>query len=395
MIIIHGINAPVGTSREEIAAIAAKRLGVDPKGAHIHKISLDARKRSDIKLAASVCFELDADTEKRLAARSDCIYTDGKPFVPSVGGKLVPEGRIAVAGFGPAGMFAALILAEAGYAPLVIERGGDVDSRERAVESYRSGGVLDERSNVQFGEGGAGMFSDGKLTTRIKDPMCRYVTKRFVEFGAPEEILTAAHPHIGTDNLKGIVRRIRERIVSLGGEVRSNSLLDDLIVKGGDLRGISVNGCTIPVSALICAIGHSARDTYEMLLANDVELTAKAFAVGARIEHLQERVDRSLYGDIHDPLLPIGEYQLSYTQGGRGVYTFCMCPGGVVMASASSKGEIVTNGMSVYARDGKNANSALIVSVSPDDFGHAPLDGVKFARGIERRAYELGGRTNF
>lgn len=389
MIIIHGINVPVGTREEEIVSLALRRAGMKQADAYIHKISLDARKRNDIKLSASVCIRADAAAEKRLAGRADCIYTDDVPYAPVIRGSEKAEGRIVVAGFGPAGMFAALTLAQMGYRPLVLERGSSMDRRIQSVESYRSGGELDEECNVQFGEGGAGTFSDGKLTTRIKDPICRYVSLVLAEHGAPKQILTLAKPHIGTDRLTGVVRSIRERIIALGGEVRFDTKLDGIGTKDGRLVSVSAAGEDIPCRALIAAIGHSARDTFEMLLGAGIDMSAKAFAVGARIEHTQESVNRSLYGDIYDPLLPVGEYQLSFTKG-RGVYTFCMCPGGTVMASASGRGEIVTNGMSTYARDGKNANSAVIVSVSPADFGTHPLDGIRFAHDIERRAYEMG-----
>ena len=395
-IIIQGINSPVGTDSSEIIGAALKKAGIKKAvQTGIHKISLDARKQNDIKTVSSVWAELEsrAEEEKICSLKDFCTYVDITPFEPKITGSISPEGRIAVCGFGPAGMFAALVLAEMGYRPLVLERGADVDNRSRAVSDFWHGGEFSSETNVQFGEGGAGTFSDGKLTTRIKDPLCRYVSARFAEFGAPDEILTKAKPHIGTDRLRGVVKNIRQRIISLGGEVRFNSQVTDISLSNGRLRSVTVNGSEeIPVCAMILAIGHSARDTFEMLFRREIVMEPKPFAVGARIEHLQKDVNVSLYGaHADDPALPVGEYQLSYTKNGRGVYTFCMCPGGTVVPSQSEEKTIVTNGMSEFARDGLNANAALVVSVSPEDYGKNILDGVEFARKIERAAFEQSG----
>lgn len=398
-VIISNISLPVGAGEEELIAAGLKKAGISRNNAvrtGIHKISLDARKQNDIRTVVSVWAELRSpEEERRLCGRRDnCSLVDITPFSPVISGKLSPEGRIAVAGFGPAGMFAALVLAEAGYCPLVFERGGDVDSRAEAVSGFWGGGDFSPESNVQFGEGGAGTFSDGKLTTRIKDPLCRFVSARLAEMGAPEEILTKAKPHIGTDRLRAVVKNIRKRIIECGGEVRFNSRVEDISFVDGKIRSIRVNGEDIPVSALILAVGHSARDTFEMMHSKEIAMEPKPFAVGARIEHTQESVDRSLYGNhAGDPVLPVGEYQLSYTKNGRGVYTFCMCPGGTVVPAQSEENSVVTNGMSEFARDGKNANAALVVSVSPEDFGHNVLDGVDFVRKIERSAFTAAGRN--
>lgn len=400
-IIIRNITTPVGTSQEEIIQTAVKKAGLSPGAAvraGIYKSSLDARKRVNIHLVSSVRIELEnACEEEKISSKRDFVTLDNTvPFEVTPG--VFPaqkQGKIAVAGFGPGGMFAALTLAEAGACPIVLERGSDMDSRTAAVNNFLSGGEFSPVSNVQFGEGGAGTFSDGKLTSRIKDPLCRYVSKRLYEFGAPEEILFSAHPHIGTDKLRDIVKRLRERIISLGGQVRFNSKVEDIIIRNGAVSGVVASGEEFPVEALIFAVGHSARDTFEMLLKRGVTLEAKPFAVGARIEHLQADVDRSLYGEYagltETGTLPRGEYQQSFTAGGRGVYTFCMCPGGVVIPSQSEPETVVTNGMSKYARDGRNANAALVAAVSPADFGNAPLDGVKFARDIEKRAWQAAG----
>lgn len=396
-VIISGVSAPVGSDNKAVTALALKKAGISEKQTiktGVHKLSLDARHQNDIKLAASVWAELDPALEKSLCERKDfCSYVDITPFSPVITGKVVPQGRIAIAGFGPAGMFAALVLAESGYKPIVFERGRDVDSRTAAVNAFWHNRTFSPDTNVQFGEGGAGTFSDGKLTTRIKDPLCRYISSRLVEFGAPDEILTSAKPHIGTDKLKSIVKNIRNRIISLGGEVRFGCRVTDIDVKNGELRSVTVNDNEeIAASALIAAIGHSARDTFEMLFDKGIMMIPKPFAVGARIEHKQTDVDRSLYGKhAGDRSLPVGEYQQSFTLNGRGVYTFCMCPGGTVVPSQSEENTVVTNGMSEYARNGENANAALVVAVSPDDYGKGVLDGVNFARKIEQNAFIAAG----
>ncbi|MCR5806568.1 MAG: hypothetical protein K6G68_05975 [Oscillospiraceae bacterium] len=394
-VIIPNISAPIGATEPEICSAALKKIRAYPsdvKEIHIHKVSVDARKRDNIHLVCSVWAEFaDMKRELQLSGKKLCAYTPSEPYIPPRCTRK-DMGRTVVAGFGPAGMFAALLLAESGVPVTVLERGGTAEERASAIDAYKQGGHLDESSNVQFGEGGAGTFSDGKLTTRIKDIRCRYILERFVEFGAPREILYKAKPHIGTDNLVKIVRNIRERIIEAGGEVRFHSQVTDIDISGGAVKSVTINKSEVlPASGIILAIGHSARDTFEMLCSKQVPMQAKAFAIGARIEHTQAEIDRSLYGEYAgDPLLPVGEYNLSLTKD-RGVYTFCMCPGGVVTASANENGTIVTNGMSEFARDGKNANSAVVVSVSPDDFGREILDGVKFAESIEKKAFTAGG----
>lgn len=394
-IILSNISCPVGSAQNEIIAKALKTLDLresDVLGAGVYKTSLDARKRDDIHSVCSVLLRLkDESREHRLAEkRRDVRYFEETEPQPRISQEK-RGGRVVIAGFGPAGMFCSLMLSEYGYRPIVLERGADVDTRTSAVEGFWSGGELDPATNVQFGEGGAGTFSDGKLTTRIGDPLCRYVLRRFVDFGAPEEIMYLSKPHIGTDKLRQIVKNVRQRIIDNGGEVRFLSPLNEIALGNMGVDRVTSNGCEISPSALVLAIGHSARDTFEMLLKNGVTLEPKAFSVGARIEHKQIDVDQSLYGgDSNDLGLPKGEYQLSHRRpDGRAVYTFCMCPGGQVVAAASESGGIVTNGMSEFARDGENANSALVVSVNKDDFPAGPLGGVEFARSIERRAYEL------
>ncbi len=396
-IIIMNIRSEVEEKSEAIIAKACKAVSLDSKHivcAQIHKSSLDARKRSDIHLVNSVMLCL---TSKKLEmklseSQKNVKYFEEPELAPQISTRK-RDGRVVIAGFGPAGMFCALVLSEYGYKPIVLERGADVDARVKAVEDFWSGGAFDSKTNVQFGEGGAGTFSDGKLTTRIGDPLARYVIRRFADFGAPDEILFKAKPHIGTDKLRGIVKAIRQRIIENGGEVRFLTPVEDLDISNGRVKSVCCADDRIPTSAVVMAIGHSARDTFEMLLSKGALLQPKPFSVGARIEHTQADVNRSLYGEYADnPSLPVGEYQLSHRRpDGRAAYTFCMCPGGSVVAAASEEQGIVTNGMSEYARDDKNANSALVVSVTPDDFGKGALDGVDFARKLERRAYQMTG----
>ncbi len=396
-VIISQIKTSITASQTEITAAALKKISVnsaDIRIAGVHKTSLDARNNSDIKLVSSVWVELESEkSEKRLCEKYPfCSEVKHNIIMPDKALHSIKK-SVVIAGFGPAGMFAALTLAEYGFEPVVIERGASVDERIESVNNFWKNANLDSCTNVQFGEGGAGTFSDGKLTTRIKDPLCRYVLEKLEEFGAPEEILIKAKPHIGTDNLRNVVKNIREKIIELGGKVRFKSTLTDFTTENGKVKSVIINGTEeILCDYLILAIGHSARDTFEMLYNKKIFLEPKPFSVGARIEHKQEDVNRSLYGKHwNNPNLPQGEYQLSYRQGERAAYTFCMCPGGTVVPSSSEYETVVTNGMSEFARDGENANAALVVSVSTDDFGNNPLDGVTFARNIERKAYQLAG----
>ncbi len=396
-LIVSEIKTPLTARKEEIISSAIKKAGLknsDIVSSAINKTSLDARHNNDIKLVSSVCISLSSEEfEKEISEKKNLKYYEEKEPV-IVKGKLRQNGRIVVVGFGPAGMMASLILSENGYKPLVLERGASVDERVEAVENFFKNAVLDTSSNVQFGEGGAGTFSDGKLTTRIGDELCSYALKRFAEFGAPEEILTKANPHIGTDKLREVVKNIRNRVTELGGEIRFNTKADDFITENGRIKSVVTENDEIECSAVILAIGHSARDTFRTLLERGVFIEPKPFSVGARIEHKRIEVNKSLYGKNFDnPMLPEGEYKLSYREGERGVYTFCMCPGGYVVPSSSEEETVVTNGMSEFSRDAENSNAAVVVSVSPDDFGKNALDGVDFARNIERNAFVLGGRN--
>lgn len=399
-VIVTGVKTALDQPKEERAiqkAMAALKLSKNEiKSAKLYKTSVDARR--EIMFVSSVILELeDPAKEHKLAEVNSNVKKFECPELNVRLGTQKPDGEIVIAGFGPAGMFCALTLCEFGYKPIVLERGAAMDERIAAVENYQKNGVLDPETNVQFGEGGAGTFSDGKLTTRINDPLCGRVLEKLCEFGAPEDILTNAKPHIGTDKLRGVVKKLRNKIIELGGEVRFLSRLDGVKTSGGAVRSVCVNGSEIACGALVLAIGHSAHDTFEMLMKSGVELVPKPFSVGARIEHLQSDIDAALYGKYAGhPALPPAEYALSYREkgleNGRGVYTFCMCPGGYVVASASSGGSIVTNGMSYFDRAGANANSAVLVSVSPEDFGHSPLSGVDFIHKLEARAFEMGAR---
>lgn len=394
-IIVSQIKTALDESKDNAVSKALSLLFVKPaevKTARLYKTSVDARR--EICFVNSVYLELhSAAREKKLAQRFQNVRLYESGDISFTQGSEPLDGRIYVAGFGPAGMFCALTLCEYGYKPVVLERGAEMDERIKAVEGYWKGGRLDTQTNVQFGEGGAGTFSDGKLTTRIGDALCSRVLERFVEFGAPEEIMLKAKPHIGTDKLRGVVKNLRRRIIELGGEVRFLSPLENISAENGKISAIRTNGAEERCGALVLAVGHSAHDTFSMLLKNGVTLLPKPFSVGARIEHLQSDIDRALYGrNAGHPALPPAEYQLSYREGERGCYTFCMCPGGYVVASASENGTVVTNGMSYFDRSGRNANSAVLVSVSPEDFGSEPLSGAEFIHRLECRAFEMGAR---
>lgn len=395
-VIINEIKGEISESCESVIRKALRSVGLSEKDvtkSGINKVSLDARKRNNIHFVYSVYVECnDSITEDKLIKKYKCRAVSDSSFAPEISDK-PKNGDVVIAGFGPAGMFCGLVLAQYGYKPIIVERGSAIEKRVNDVSRYWSGMDLDVNSNVQFGEGGAGTFSDGKLTTRINDPLCRFVLEKFAEFGAPEEILVKAKPHIGTDKLRKVVRNIREKIISLGGKVIFDTKLEDIAVENGQVKSVSFGGNTHEVSALVLAIGHSARDTFEMLCRKNIFMEPKPFSVGVRIEHKQQRVNESLYGDqSRNPQLPVGEYQLSYRKSPeRCVYSFCMCPGGHVVPAASEDNTVVTNGMSEFARDGENANAAIVVSVSKKDYGSGILDGVEFARNIEKRAFAAAG----
>ena len=403
MIRINEIKLPLDADKNDLLVSAAKLLKIPAekiKSLAIAKKSLDSRKKSNLFFVYSVDVEINGN-EQKILQKSGC----KKAFITEPFKYVLPENnrrsslRPVVAGFGPGGMFAALTLARAGAQPIVLERGPDVETRQKDVDLFWQNKKLNESSNVQFGEGGAGTFSDGKLTTGIKDPLCRKVFLDFVEFGADEEILYSWLPHIGTDRLCSIVKNIRQEIIRLGGEVRFNCRLSDIIAVNGVIQGVSYiyrdgQKIDIETDALIAAIGHSARDTVNMLFSHGIKMMQKPFSLGARIEHPREMIDRAQYGEFAShPALGAASYKMAcHPKGGRGAYTFCMCPGGTVVAAASEKDTVVVNGMSYHARDGRNSNSALLVGVEPEDFGSDhPLAGFDLQHEIERKAFVLGG----
>lgn len=358
----------------------------------IYRESIDARKSDMIYFTYTV--DVEVSDEKQLLSKHKWMKKtpDLEYNMPECGTDVMKE-RPIIIGFGPSGMFAALLLAQAGFCPVVYERGEKVEDRVKSVQEFWEKGILNEASNVQFGEGGAGTFSDGKLTTRVKDLRSRRVLQELVAFGAPKEILYQAHPHIGTDLLREVVKNIRLKIEALGGTIHFCSPVEDFKITDNKISSILVQNKWVDCDQVILCIGHSARDTFRKLHEKEVCMSAKAFAVGARIEHLQTFINEKQYKQFADhPKLQAAEYRFVHTaNNGRGVYTFCMCPGGSVVASASQKDMLVINGMSMHARDSQNANSALLVQVTPADFGNQPLDGVIYQETLEKAAFVLGG----
>lgn len=400
MLRVTGIRLSLNDEKEKIKNKLCIKLKVNEKDIvnyNIFRQSIDARKKDMIFFVYTVDVELrDEDNVFKKIKDKDITLTPPLKYRYVKTGEEVLSHRPVVVGTGPAGLFAGLLLAQMGYKPLLLERGADVDTRTEIVQSFWKTGFLDSECNVQFGEGGAGTFSDGKLTTLIKDKRCRKVIEEMVLAGAPEEIIYSYKPHIGTDILRTVVKNLRNKIIELGGEVRFNHKVTDVIIDNNN-KGIIVNHEErIDTEVLVLAIGHSARDTFAMLNERGLVMTPKAFSIGVRIEHPQKLIDQSQYKKFagHEKLGP-AEYKLAYhSPSGRSAYTFCMCPGGAVVAAASEDGGVVINGMSEFARDKENANSALLVGIKPEDFGSKhPLAGVVFQRKWEAKAFELGGKN--
>ena len=396
-LIINNIALSVNASFKEAFSVAKKRLrsvGISTEDVlfDIFKRSIDARKKNDIKLVYSVLARgsFGALDEGRLKAANISLYTKATPQIEYGQGEM--DGRVVVVGAGPCGLFCSLLLAESGYAPLILERGGSVTERKRIIDEFKRTRILDTSTNIQFGAGGAGTFSDGKLVTRINDSLTNYVLEKFVEFGAPADILVSARPHIGTDILSVVIDRMIDKIVSLGGEIMYHTRFIDYKAGARGVSAVITDKGEIACSDLVLAVGHSARDTYETLIDKGLDIIPKAFSVGMRIEHLAEDIDKAMYGDFAGhPALGHAEYNLSYNTKERGVYTFCMCPGGVVVAATSEEGGVVTNGMSYHTRSSRNSNCAVLSTVFTSDHGGTSRSGIDFQRRIERLAYISGG----
>jgi len=396
MIKINNIELYLEEDKDDIVKKTANILRISEEEileVRIVKESVDARKEP-LKFVYGILVRVKHENEVMKKVRSkDVSYYEEKEPEKVIPGSEKLSVRPVVVGFGPCGLFTALKLAEEGYRPLVLERGQEITERDQAVDLFMEKGILDPSSNIQFGEGGAGAYSDGKLTTRIKDMRVREVLEKLIDAGAPEDISYLAKPHVGTDLLKNVVKNIRSKIISLGGEVRFNTKLEDIEIRNGKVTSITANREKIPCEVLVLAIGHSARDTYEMLFQRNFSMIAKSMAVGVRVENIQWRINESQYGSVHlHPKLKPAEYSLTAkAPDARGVYSFCMCPGGIVVPASSEEGMVAVNGMSYHARDGKNANSAVVVSVNPSDYGPHPLDGIKFQRDLEKKAFKMGG----
>ena len=392
MIRVRNIKLLIEEDNEEnLLKKVSKKLRINNINSYkIVKKSIDARDKSNIYYV----YELDIDTNERVRVdNKDIFNTPNEEYKYEITGTNKLNNRIVIVGSGPAGLFCAYMLSEAGYSPLIIEQGSPIEERVKDVEEFFKTNKLNALSNIQFGEGGAGTFSDGKLNTLVKDKLNRgkKVFEIFIENGAPEEIMYLNKPHIGTDILRKVIVNIRNKIISMGGEFRFNTKMTDINISDGKISSITVNSNEeIMCDVLVLAIGHSSRDTFKLLYDKGLNMKSKNFAVGFRIEHNQDMINKSQYGSKYK-LLPPADYKLTHQcSNGRGVYSFCMCPGGFVVNASSEENRLVVNGMSNYNRDEKNSNSAIVVTVTDKDYGDGVLDGVEFQRKLEEKAYTLG-----
>ena len=391
MIRLKDIKIRENLSDEEVlnkALIKNKIKKEEIKEWYIYKKSVDARKKEDIYFNYAIDIEL-----KNKEKENKYLKIEKNQF-PQIQVRRKSEYKPVIIGAGPAGLFAGLIMVQNGIKPIILERGKQVEERIKDVDKFKKTRKINPESNIQFGEGGAGTFSDGKLNTGNSSIYSRKVLEEFVNFGAPKEILYSSKPHIGTDNLVKIVKNIREYIIKKGGQVLFNEKVTDFEIKNGKIKAV-ICSKRIETDSVILAIGHSARDTFKKLYELGVEIQPKNFAVGVRIEHLQKDINFAQYGNKTKLQLPVADYKLVYhAKNGRTCYTFCMCPGGYVVASNTEEGTIVTNGMSNFSRDGENANSALLVNVGTEDYyKNSPLDGIYFQENLERKAFEIGGKN--
>ena len=400
-VMIPALKRSLDDTEESFRLSVARQLGLqaeDVKGVRVLRQAVDARKKSDVFFSVHGLVELSSRAGRRVLAdkKRHAQLWEESAAQPLLHGDRPLSGRVVVVGMGPGGLFAGWLLAREGYRPLVIDRGKAMEDRVRDVERYWLSGRADPESNLLFGEGGAGTFSDGKLTARSKDPRCATVLDAFIASGASAEIGVLAKPHVGTDRLRQVVQNLRNKIVALGGEVRFSTRLEAIHAKDGQIQAVTLVHGGVPeridCGALILAIGQGARDTYRYLFDSGFAMAPKPFAVGVRAEHPQSLVNESQYGPFAGhPKLGAADYKLTCQAGGRGVYSFCMCPGGFVVGAGAGPKQMVVNGMSNFDRAGENANAALVVQVFPEDFGKGALDGMAFQQRLEQAAWDLGG----